>query len=243
MSVLHVARWGTAGPLICLVHGSIFAGEATWGAQRPLGERFRVLVPDRRGFGQSPPAEREDFLIDVPDLIEALNEPAHLVGHSYGGVVIMLAAAQRPDLVKSLTVVEAPIYQIAAQLPEVSASLERSKERDASERDPVSLLRRTLGPPREGGYPPDLVRGAELMINQRRPWEADIPFGALGGIPSLVVSGGHNPIHEATCDVLAERLKGERVVIRGWGHAVQRTGEEFNRVLEEFVLRTESASA
>ena len=79
------------------------------------------------------------------------------------------------------------------------------------------------------------------MLNQRRPWEADIRFDALDGVPSLVVSGGHSPLHEATCDVLAQRLNGERAVIRGRGHAVQRTGEEFNRALEEFVLRVETS--
>ena len=243
MTRLHVARWGNAGPLLCLVHGSIFAGEATWGAQRPLADRFRVLLPDRRGFGESAPAEREDFLVDTGDLLAVLEEPAHLVGHSYGGIVIMLAAAQRRDLVKSLTVIEAPIYHIAAHVPEVAAALDRSKERDAAERDPQALLLRSIGPPRQGGYSPELLRGAKLMINQRRPWEATIPFEALAGIPALIVSGGHSPIHEATCGVLASRLGAERAVICGRGHAVQRTGEEFNRTLEEFVLRAEGASA
>ena len=62
------------------------------GAQRPLAERYRLLVMDRRGFGGSPDIDRSDYEVDAADVAELLGDGAHLVGHSYGGVVAMLAA-------------------------------------------------------------------------------------------------------------------------------------------------------
>lgn len=233
---LQVTGWGS-GPQVVLIHGSLFSAEVTWSAQRALGERWTVLVPNRRGFGDSPPAEGEDFEVDAGDIIELLEEPAHVVGHSYGGIVGMLAAARAPHLVRSLTVIEAPVYQVAAHIPEVASYLQRSKERQDRPRDPEAFLREFLGP-REGGYSQDLLQGAQLMLNQRRPWEADIPFDQLANapFPKLVISVGHSPIHETTCDAVAERLAAERTVLRGKGHVVQRA-DGFHEALEAFFAK------
>ncbi|MEX5305609.1 alpha/beta fold hydrolase [Kocuria sp. CPCC 205258] len=50
---------------------------------------------DRRGYFPNPPAEVEDFEVDAGDVAELLTGPMHLVGHSYGAVVALLAAGQR----------------------------------------------------------------------------------------------------------------------------------------------------
>src|SRR5204862_4189847 len=49
------------GPRLLLVHGSVVNGEVTWTAQRPLAERFELVVPNRRGFPPGPDVERVDF--------------------------------------------------------------------------------------------------------------------------------------------------------------------------------------
>jgi pimeloyl-ACP methyl ester carboxylesterase len=90
---LFVDSWGTGTPVV-LVHGSLATGAEEWEAQRPLADQgFRLLVPDRRGYGQSPSAEGEDFLRDGDDIAELMGDGAHLVGHSYGGLGVMFAAA------------------------------------------------------------------------------------------------------------------------------------------------------
>ncbi|MGY6655809.1 alpha/beta fold hydrolase [Amycolatopsis sp. TRM77291] len=62
----------------------------------------------RPGHGKSPDGV-QDFEVDA-ELIagQVLDEPAHLVGLSYGAIVAMLAAARRPEMVRTLTVVEPP---------------------------------------------------------------------------------------------------------------------------------------
>ncbi len=81
----------------------------------------------------------------------------------------------------------------------------------------------------------------EASINASRleplPWEAAIPLDAIAaaGRPTLVFSGGHNAAFDAVCDLIADRLHGERVVITGRAHSVQRTGEPFNMRLATFI--------
>ena len=85
--------------------------------------------------------------------------------------------------------------------------------------------------------PPPLEQGARLLPSERPPEEAAIPLDELARtrFPKLVVSGGHQPAFEAVCDVLAERLAAEHLVIAGAAHGVQRVGAVFNERLEAFL--------
>ena len=212
MTELHVERWGK-GPPVVLVHGAVAGGHVTWTEQRPLAERWTLTVPDRPGFGENPPVERVDFDVDAPLVAELLADGAHLVGHSYGGVISLLAAARRPEAVWSLTVVEPPAFGVARGNPDVDELVERLQEHWRSgPRDAEAFLRgflRLVGsatdPP--SPLPPPLQRGAEMLLIERAPWEAEIPLDQLVGanFPKLVVSGAHHPAFDAVCDVLEQR--------------------------------------
>ncbi|MFL5944299.1 MAG: alpha/beta fold hydrolase, partial [Gaiellaceae bacterium] len=108
---VHVTVWGEGEPAV-FVHGSFGWGEETWREQRPLGEHNRLLLIDRRGFGSSAPDGRVDFERDAEDVAELLGDGAHLIGHSYGGVVSLLAAARRPEAVRSLALIEPPAFGV-----------------------------------------------------------------------------------------------------------------------------------
>jgi len=233
---------------IVLVHGSVMGGRGTWAAQRPLAARFELLVLDRPGFPPNPPVERIDFETDAPFVAGLLEPGDHLVGHSYGGIVSLLAAAARPDVLRSLTVIEPPCTRVAAGVPEVDAFARAGMELYATARsgDPDEYLRRFLAavgsefdPP--SPLPPELEQGARTLAIERGPWEADIPLAALAGtpFPKLVVSGAHLDAYDVICDVLERELRAERVVLPGYGHAVQRH-PDFNGRLADFV---EGASA
>src|SRR6516225_7595311 len=125
---LNVRRWG-AGPPVLLVHGAVTNGESSWSRQRPLGERWELIVPDRRGFHPNPPAGGTDFDVDAGDIAELLGPGAHLVGHSYGGIVSMLAADLRPDAVRSLTLVEVPAMSLLRGHPEIEDAIAAGNER------------------------------------------------------------------------------------------------------------------
>ena len=94
---MHVETVGS-GPRVVLVHGSVGSGWSTWWAQRPLAERFTLVVPDRPGTPPNPPVERVDFEEQAPLVADLLGDGAHLVGHSYGGVISLYARRFGPRL-------------------------------------------------------------------------------------------------------------------------------------------------
>ncbi len=113
-----------SGDDVVLVHGALSWGRDTFAEQLHLADRVRLHVVDRRGYAAAaPPVPGEvGWPVDVPDLIGLLERlgGAHVVGHSYGGVVALIAAGARPELVRSLVVVEPPVYDLADD-PEVAA--------------------------------------------------------------------------------------------------------------------------
>ena len=91
---------------LVLVHGSVVGARMTWTGQQPLAERFELIAVERPGFPPNPPVDRVDFESDAALVAELLEPGDHLVGHSYGGVISMLAAAQNPTAVRSLALIE-----------------------------------------------------------------------------------------------------------------------------------------
>jgi pimeloyl-ACP methyl ester carboxylesterase len=136
------------------------------------------VVVNRPGFGENPSVERVDFEVDAPLVAELLGDGAHLVGHSYGGVVSLLAAAGRPEAVWSLTVAEPPAFAVASghlAVADLVAALR--KHWDEAPRDPEAFLRAFLelvgsAIDLPSPLPPSLQRGAEMLLVERGPWEA-----------------------------------------------------------------------
>ena len=62
---MHVETVGS-GPRVVLVHGSVGSGWSTRWAQRPLEERFTLVVPDRPGTPPNPPVDHVDFEEQAP---------------------------------------------------------------------------------------------------------------------------------------------------------------------------------
>jgi pimeloyl-ACP methyl ester carboxylesterase len=235
-----------SGPRAVLVHGG--AGpRRTWEMQSPLAERRQLVIPSRRGFNDSPATERQDFEHDAADLIALLPPSAHLVGFSYGGLGALIAAAQRTDLVTSLTIIEAPLFSVARGDPEVDQFEQLSNEFLAQGLDARPevleefLPAAALPAPGSGPLPPDVEAELRLARGGRRPGEARPDLEAIrqAELPVLVVSGDHLPAIERVCDRLADALAGERAVIAGRGHAIPRA-DGFNERLEAFWAAAEA---
>ena len=226
---------------LVLVHGSVTNGATTWGAQRPLAERYRLLVLERPGFPPGPPVERVDFEEHADWVAERLEPGDHLAGHSYGGVITLLAAARFGNL-RSLTVIEPPSLDVARGDPAVEAFVQAAtalweqepKEPEAFLRAFLRQVGSTYDPPTP--LPPAIEQGARALMVERLTLEAKIPLAELCALPfpKLVVSGGHHPAFDAVCDVLERELEAERAVLPGAGHAVQRA-PGFNARLQAFL--------
>jgi pimeloyl-ACP methyl ester carboxylesterase len=234
-------------PRLVLVHGSVTNGPRTWAAQRPLAERHELVVLNRRGFPPGPHVERVDFEDEAAWVAERTRRGDHLVGHSYGSVIALLAAARVPGLA-SLTVVEPPAFGVARGHPAVEEFV-RTATRHWLEgpHEPEPFLRgflASVGSPFDppSPLPEEVEQGARTLLVERSPWEARLPLAELRALPfpTLVVSGGHSAAFDAVCDVLERELGAERAVCPGAGHVAQTT-PGFNDVLERFVLGAEAA--
>ena len=250
---VHTSQWGAAG--VVLVHGGTPGGGAdAFAAQRPLAERWHMLLPDRPGHGKTPARGREDFERDAALLSPLLGPSgAHLVGHSYGGVVAIYIAAQHPDLVRSLTLIEPPAFWLA---PHDKATVAMSEANRALTNDPPSDPRETLErffalvgmeplPPalaQMNPLPPPLVRAAEIVLTLRGPWEGTVRMTDLvaGGYPIQVLTSGRIAGFEGIAQAMVEGAGAAHVVVPGTHHAVQDAAEAVNPLLEQFWLTAET---
>jgi pimeloyl-ACP methyl ester carboxylesterase len=238
-----------ARPRVVLVHGSVVNGDVTWAAQPPLAERFELVIPNRRGFPPGGDVDHVDFEEEAEWLDPLVEAGTHLVGHSYGGVISLFAAARYADRLRSLTVIEPPAFGVARGNPAADAFTAGGRELwEHGPREPAAFVERFLRfvgsaiPP--GEFSPALLQGARTLMVERGPWEAEPPLDELAAAPwpKLVVSGAHSEAFDAVCDVLEERLGAERAILPGAGHSVPRLGEPFNALLEAFVYRAERFS-
>jgi pimeloyl-ACP methyl ester carboxylesterase len=235
---MHVETLGS-GPRVVLVHGS--GGNAGWPAQRPLADRYTLVMPTRSGYPPNPPQEAIDFEVQADELLEVLAPGDHLVAHSYGGVVSLLAAP-RADL-RSLTVLEPPAFGVALDHPAVQRVIGEFSPLWPTDLPPEAFLRRfteivgaVYNAP--SPLPPGMEASVRAMMVERAPWEAAIPFEAIAAAPypKLVVSAAHNPAFDAVCDALEAGLGAERRIVSGAGHSIPRA-PGFNDVLVEFLAR------
>jgi pimeloyl-ACP methyl ester carboxylesterase len=140
-----------SGPALVMVHGTT-ADHTRWDSVTPwLEDEFTVVAMDRRGRGESGDADTYEVVRegeDVAAVVEAMDGPVYLLGHSYGGVVALEAAllTDRIDkLVLYEPVVPNPPHRIYQ--PEVVAKtevlLDEARNEDAME----VFVREGLGMP------------------------------------------------------------------------------------------------
>ncbi len=113
---LYYETVGTGDRLV-LTHGSWTDGTGWTPALPALTPRFEVVTWDRRGHSRSQagpgPGCRDEDAADLAALIEHLGgAPVHLVGNSYGSIVVLTLLATRPDLVASAVAHEPPLLSL-----------------------------------------------------------------------------------------------------------------------------------
>ncbi|PRY92604.1 pimeloyl-ACP methyl ester carboxylesterase [Hasllibacter halocynthiae] len=217
-----------------LVHCSLAHAGAWDGLVRAAGwdDVLRVELP---GHGRAPDWDGGPYLAQARGLVlKALRDgPAHLVGHSFGGVAALAAALELPGVVSRLSLIEPVLFAAAA--PEQRAAGDaafapfaeawRAGDRESAARAFLSVW--------GGGMPWDampepvrryavdrihLIPAADADLNADR--EGLIPrLGSLA-VPVDLIGGSRSPaVAGIILDELAERLPdARRAVVEGAGH-------------------------
>lgn len=267
---INVVELGASGPTVLIVHGGIQGGlgggPATFDEQRVLAERgWRLRLVERPGFGESASRGVDDMEGDAEWIADMLGDGAHLVGHSWGGAEALLAAARKPEAVRSLTLIEPSLFPIVMTDPALRADPEMQAvggrlaqlmlQSETPAEYAINFARTVLGPPddqemqtRVAGLEADhelatRVGCAVLQGKMASPeaMRAAADKVAERGIPVLVVSGGWSPFFDRIGEVVARFTKGRFEVVPASNHMVQQVGATaFNAVLERFMREADA---
>lgn len=143
-------RESGAGPrTVVLIHGNMSSSVHWQTTMEALEPCYRVVAPDLRGFGDSSYEARFDSLHELAQDIEAFLDlvgvtKCALVGWSTGGGVAMEIAADRPEMVKKLILLDSvpltgyPIFKKDEMGKPILTELLRTKEEVAA--DPVQVV-------------------------------------------------------------------------------------------------------
>ncbi|WP_331235944.1 alpha/beta fold hydrolase [Natronorarus salvus] len=245
-----------SGPPLVLVHGTT-ADHTRWDPVRPaLEEQFTVYAMDRRGRGESGDAadyELDREFEDVAAVVESIDEPAVLLGHSYGALC-SLEAALRTDDLRALVLYEPlfPTTEAALYSEDVLAEMEALLEGGEDERALLLLFEgiaelssAEMDTLRSAPNWPTRVAAAHTVLRESRAeneYEFDAARFAAMTTPTVLFSGNESPrsLEDSTAAV-DEALPNSRIVVfDGLGHgAIDAAPERFVDEVLAFVRETD----
>jgi pimeloyl-ACP methyl ester carboxylesterase len=240
------------GPPLLFVHG-ITADRNSWTAITPgFEQNFTVYAIDRRGRGESGDAQHYELMREAEDIvavIESINEPVSLFGHSYGGLCC-LEAALLTGKIRKLILYEPAILVADSPYP-FNASEEIKNRIDKGDQESAMkyFLRNVAKMPEQ-----------ELEIYRNMPlWDARIPL--VTTIPremaaelsyrfdkrrfsnmktqTMLLLGGESPAftHEAVNLINSSLPDSKIVILEGEQHIAHHTNRELlTQKLLEFLM-------
>lgn len=231
-----------AGPPLVLVHGAV-ADHTRWAPVVPALERhFTVYAMDRRGRGGSSDANEyaiEREFEDVAALVDSIDEPVNLLGHSFGAFCSLEAARLTPNIGRLMLYEPPPPGVKGALPPDVAARMQTLL--DANDREGVvsTFLREVAG-----------ITAAELEMLRAAPsWPGRVAaahtirreINALEGLPRfdaerfkaiklpvLLLLGGDSPplYGDAIAQIHAALPNSQVVVLPGQQHVAMNTAPD-----------------
>ena len=252
---LYYEERGTARETIVFSHGLLMNLRMYDAQMKDLSQTYRCIAYDHPGQGLSdvpdgPMIDMETCYDVAATLIETIGGgPVHFVGLSMGGFVGLRLASRRPDLIKTLTLID------------TSAEAEPSKNLDGYRR--MIAVARTFSPSVLAGKVMPILFGDEFLNDparesQRAFWEHMLRqnrrsiYKAVNGviyrpsivaetrqskIPTLVIHGANDrAISRRQAENLAELTQGEFLLIQGSGHSPTiEAPETVSRALHAFI--------
>ncbi len=138
-----------SGDPLLMLHGVVRRWQTFLPLWPVLSQRWRLIVPDQRGHGQSPRALSylvTDYIDDAVALLEAIGQPTVVYGHSLGAMAAFGAAARRPDLVRAVIAEDPPFSTMGEHIGETQyLDYFRSLQPLGGQSLPVEVIASRLG--------------------------------------------------------------------------------------------------
>lgn len=255
---LHYEVYGSGSETIVFAHGLLWSGLMFHKQIDALKNRFRCVTFDFRGQGQSEVTkdgyDMDTLAEDAAALIERLElAPCHFAGLSMGGFIGMRLAIRRPQLLKSLTLME--------------TSADAEPEENRRQYRVLNFIARWFGLGLVASRVMPIMFGGNFLTNperkeERDEWRSrmaanhrvgisravggvinrDAVFGQIDEIkiPTLIIVGDQDV---ATVPEKAERMHdriegSEMVVIPGAGHTASlEEPDAINAAMQDFLAR------
>ena len=213
-SDIELRRNGAGDRAIVFMHGFL-DDQHVWEpviAELTASE-FEIVRLDLAGFGdrsEAPgPFTFDRFAADLSAVVDGVDKPFVLVGHSMAAPIVELVAAGRPDCALGLALVS-PIPMAGTRLPdeafepfrslgELGAAEYRAFRRQVAPLAPEAELER-LGAV-AGRFRPEVVRSVADVWNNGYP-ARERPSGFVG--PVLILRGADDPL--LTAEIVADRV-------------------------------------
>jgi len=249
------------GVPVLLLHGSASQAAMWTPLINALKPRFRLIAPDLIGYGRTDPwPDGHDFRLDdelrlIEPLIEHVPGGAHVVAHSYGGVVALALARAGRVAIRSLTLIEPVAFDVLRNDPQAWPEAEKFS-RDFAERmtagDTEAAMRHFVDywssagtwESMDEGSRALMRRAASKIVLEFKAVFADPDVGALRTppFPVRLVAGDKSPLPvRRIVAILAERLPNASLrVIADANHLLPST---HHRMLSGWMIETLGSDA
>ncbi|HEV3486514.1 MAG TPA: alpha/beta hydrolase [Vicinamibacterales bacterium] len=225
-----------SGDPVLLLHGG-FATIETWEVQAAaLAERYTVYLPERRGHGRTPDAPGPySYALMARDTIGLMEKlgigPAHAIGWSDGGEVALEMALMRPEQVRTMVLIGAPV-DVSGSAPELLAFLPKFRPEHIPE--PMRRQYATLSP--DGPEHFEVVFEKLLKMWQNEP-RHDLSELADVATPTLFMVGDDDDVTiEHVAAARRAMPNAQLAVVPGTDHGLMFEKPELvNRLLLDFL--------
>lgn len=231
----HYTVEGSGDPVV-LLHGGL-SDRTAWMLQMPvLAERYRTYAVDRRGHGSYPdtdaPFHYDEMADETIAFLEAVvGGPAHLVGWSDGGIVALLVARKRPELVRRQVLIGAN-FHVDGLMPEFETP------EDPMSDDVAALRIWYEGVAADPAHWPEFyAKGTRLFLEEPTLTVADLESV---GVPALVLAGDDDCIfHQHTVALFEGLPQAQLAIVPGTSHMLQLEKPELvNRLILDFLAES-----
>lgn len=242
------------GPAVILIHGYPFNRSLWTELAESLLDRYRVVIPDLRGFGETEssesPAKMNRMAEDIAKLMDHLNiDQAVIGGLSMGGYVALAFCKQYPTRVRALVLADTRAQADTEEGKQTRAQQAEKALAEGMAGIADAMLPKLLTPDTVSKHPEVVKRIRDMMLKTKPQGAAAALMGMAQrddqtefissiDVPTLIVVGREDAITPlADSEAMHAKITGSRlVVIENAGHVsnLEQT-EQFNNAVRGFL--------